>query len=75
VLHYKPNEAYSITYPYCFEHKVFDRQELKKIITYCDSLPKETGKVGNSLQIYEKILSESRPQFENVTADTASIIL
>jgi len=29
----------------------------------------------SAVQIYEKILSESRPQFENVTADTASIIL
>ena len=54
MLHYKPNEAYSITYPYCYNHKLFDRQELKKIITYCDLLPKEMGKVTNGLQLFPK---------------------
>ena len=54
MLHYKPNEACSITYPYCYKHKLFDYEELKKIITYCDLLPKEIGGTGNSSQLSKR---------------------
>lgn len=48
MLHYNPNEINSITHSYCYAHKIFDDEELKKIITYCNALPKIVGEMHNS---------------------------
>ena len=40
MLHYNPNDASAITYPWCFKHELFNRQECKKIISYCSGLEK-----------------------------------
>lgn len=47
MLNYNPNEASRITYPWCFKHELFNRQECKKIISYCGSLEKLEAGVGN----------------------------
>ena len=45
MLHFNPNELGSITYPYVYEHNVFNKKELKQILDYCNPLSKETGAV------------------------------
>lgn len=45
MLHYNPNELGSITYGYVYEHDVFNKEELKQILSYCNLLPKEIGTV------------------------------
>ncbi len=45
MLHYNPNQVSSVTHPYCYTQKIFDDKELKKIITYCDALPKIIGEI------------------------------
>lgn len=51
MLYYNPNEISFITHPYCYTHKIFDDKELKKIIAYCDALPKIVGEVRGSTEI------------------------
>ncbi len=46
MLHFNPDELGSITYPYVYEHNVFDKKELKQILDYCNPLLKEIGVVG-----------------------------
>ena len=45
MLHYKPLEIFSTTYPFCFHENYFSVMECKKIISYCNLLPKQTAEV------------------------------
>jgi PKHD-type hydroxylase len=45
MLHYNPNRAFSSTCGYAFNHNIFNKQELKQILKYCNSLPKEIATV------------------------------
>jgi PKHD-type hydroxylase len=54
MLHYDPNTTLSTTYGYAFSHNIFNKQELKQIVKYCHSLPKETATVDRP-DLYEKI--------------------
>jgi PKHD-type hydroxylase len=40
MLHYNPNDASAITHAWCFKHELFNRQECKKIVSYCGGLQK-----------------------------------
>jgi PKHD-type hydroxylase len=40
MLHYDPNTTLSTTHGYAFRYNVFNKQELKQIVKYCNSLPK-----------------------------------
>lgn len=46
MLHYNPNDASAITYPWCFQHKLFGLEECKKILLYCGGLEKLEASVG-----------------------------
>ena len=45
MLHSNPEIISSVTYAWCFEDNVFNEEELKKIIDYCDTLEKAPGNI------------------------------
>ena len=45
MLHYDPNTTLSTTHGYAFSNNIFSKQELKQIVKYCNSLPKQIATV------------------------------
>lgn len=37
-----------ITYPWCYKHEVFNSEELKNIIQYCETLQKSNARIGKA---------------------------
>lgn len=48
-----PGKSSFINYPYCYQHDVFNVEELQKIINYCNTLQKQEALVATGKDNYE----------------------
>lgn len=48
MIHTNPIELAFITHPFCYKHDVFNAEELKSIIDYCNTIEKVEGVVNNT---------------------------